>query len=602
MSSRLFYITLLTMLSLRALGQLSPGELSKAHAELEGLANCTQCHEIGKKVSNDKCLSCHQEVRKRIDQGKGYHFSREVRGKDCASCHSDHHGRNFDMVRLDINGFNHNLTGYELQGTHKRIDCRECHQPDLIVDLNAKNIATTFLGLDRQCLSCHTDYHQKTLSNDCARCHNAEAFAPAVNFDHNKTDFALTGKHLSVDCAGCHQKETRNGSDFQRFSGVAFDNCSSCHNDAHNDNLGSHCNECHTDQSFTILTGNFNHSRTPFPLKGKHAKVNCAECHSLDATPLTVFQDRKGIKTQQCSTCHEDVHEKKFGNQCADCHNEQSFRVSGPLENFNHKLTGFELAGKHVAVDCRKCHEQSYLDPLPHNDCANCHADYHQGQFAANRVAAPDCAGCHTVEGFEISLFTLEDHNRSDFPLEGAHAATPCFACHQEEGQWNFRGIGERCVDCHQDVHAGEIDSKFYPQQACEQCHVSISWKDSRFNHDLTRFKLAGAHARQKCGACHVADSEPKQRTFAGLPTTCSGCHEDAHYQQFEKNGATDCARCHGFENWGTDNFNHNKTAFKLEGKHIGVPCAACHKEIEADGKVFVQYKFESFECVVCHR
>ena len=66
----------------------------------------------------------------------------------------------------------------------------------------------TYLGLDQECISCHDDYHQKTLANDCASCHSTDAFSPASSFNHDKTDFALLGKHQEVECIDCHQKET----------------------------------------------------------------------------------------------------------------------------------------------------------------------------------------------------------------------------------------------------------------------------------------------------------------------------------------------------------------------------------------------------------
>jgi len=159
-----------------SLAQLSPGDLAAAHTHLEGLSNCTQCHVLGQKVSNDKCLACHTEIKTRIDQQSGYHASSEVRGKDCATCHSDHHGRKFDMVRFDEDYFNHDLAGYPLSGAHRKIDCRQCHTPDLIDDPDLKKRKASFLGLDRDCLSCHEDQHQNTLSNDCAKCHTTDAF------------------------------------------------------------------------------------------------------------------------------------------------------------------------------------------------------------------------------------------------------------------------------------------------------------------------------------------------------------------------------------------------------------------------------------------
>ena len=586
--------------------QLSPGPLTSAHAELEGISNCTQCHTLGEKVSNDKCLDCHKEIKSLIGRREGYHSSREVKGKDCAECHSEHHGRNFDMVRFDESNFNHNLAGFELTGEHRRIDCRECHTPDLIGDPELKKREGTFLGMPRECASCHEDYHQRTLSNDCASCHVTEAFSPASKFDHNKADFALLGRHRDVECIECHHKEVRNGKEFQVFTGLEFSNCNSCHTDAHESNLGTNCKQCHTEDSFSSLSQikRFDHGQTRFPLKGAHRRVNCAECHNMEVSPARIFQDRLGVRTNDCVTCHEDVHDNKFGKRCTDCHNEKSFRDIN-TDKFNHNLTEFRLKGKHAAVDCRDCHTANLVDPLPHNTCAACHEDYHEGAFTS---APPvrDCADCHTEDGFDVPLFTFEDHSKTSFPLDGAHLATPCFACHLgDDEKWIFRNIGERCVDCHEDVHKGALKEEYYPGGSCENCHITESWKENDFDHSRTDFDLEGAHARQKCTACHKADESSLPDTpvlFTGLSTDCASCHESVHGGQFQRNGRTDCARCHGFEQWPIDKFDHDKTAFKLEGRHAEIECEACHKPIELNGEIFTQYKFESFECVVCHK
>ena len=97
--------------------QISPGELSTPHSNLEGMSNCTQCHVLGDKVSNDKCLKCHTEIQQRISAQKGYHSSAEVKGKQCTICHNEHHGKNFQLIRLNVSTFNHNLTGYPLSIT-----------------------------------------------------------------------------------------------------------------------------------------------------------------------------------------------------------------------------------------------------------------------------------------------------------------------------------------------------------------------------------------------------------------------------------------------------------------------------------------------------
>ncbi|HFA47731.1 MAG TPA: cytochrome c family protein [Bacteroidetes bacterium] len=613
MKNKIQNIALFTLLAFQAAAQISPGDLAKSHAELEGISNCTQCHTLGEKVSNSKCLECHKELKSRVDKRKGFHASSEVKGKDCITCHSEHHGRKFDMIRFDEDSFDHSLTGYDLTGAHKKIDCRDCHKPDFISNSDLKKRDETFLGLGQQCLNCHEDYHQKTLDKDCAKCHNDEDFSPAGNFDHDNTDFALAGKHKDVDCIECHKMETRNGKDFQHFADVPFGNCNECHDDAHDMNLGTDCKQCHSEDSFTSHRGlkHFKHNKTGFPLKGKHKRVDCFTCHSELTTAATVFQDNLGIATNNCVACHEDVHEAKFGTNCAECHTEKSFRVKGNPDNFDHSLTGFELEGKHAAVDCRKCHtSQNLTDPLPHSTCAECHTDYHNSEFAQNGIS-PDCAECHSVAGFSPSQFTFEDHAKGAFPLEGAHLATPCFACHlseknysEKESKWKFRNIGSRCVDCHDDVHEGEIADKYYPKQSCDNCHSTETWKGkNNFDHAQTAFALEGAHLEQDCAACHIRDDVKPYGRFAKLSQECIDCHENVHGTQFEKEGVTDCTRCHGFVAWDASHFDHSTTAFPLEGKHVDVACAECHKEkTTADGEVFVEYKMASFECVDCHQ
>lgn len=587
-----------------AWGQLSPGDLSKAHAHLEGVANCTKCHVLGEKVSNDKCLSCHKEIKRLTDKRRGYHASKEVKGKECASCHSDHHGRNFQLIRFEEKTFDHRLAGYELTGAHKRIDCRECHKSDLVKDPELRKDRDTWLGMEKECLSCHEDFHQKTLPDDCAKCHDTEKFRPAPRFDHQRTVYPLVGKHLQVDCAACHKTEQRNGREFQRFKGVAFANCSSCHDDPHRNALMKDCKDCHTEQTFGNVrhaVGRYDHQATGFPLKGKHRKLDCAACHDTGLPPATVLKDRKGIAASDCVQCHKDHHEGRYGTACANCHNEESFQVTAVIKDFDHDRTDFPLLGKHRAVDCRKCHEESYTKPLAHNTCASCHDDYHQGEFRKDGET-PDCALCHTVDGFQGSLFTFDDHAKTKFPLDGAHVATPCLECHWKEDRWTFRNIGQRCADCHEDVHQGQIPEKYYPGQRCENCHLTDRWTSSRFDHGQTRFPLDGAHKKQDCRACHKPETGFPYGRFVSLAMECASCHEDSHDGQFAANGATDCRRCHGTEGWPIPRFDHDKTAFRLEGRHAEIACADCHKEVERNGKKTVLYKIERFECADCHK
>src|SRR5690348_7154800 len=73
---------------------ISPGKLSAAHASLEGMTNCTSCHELGKPgISDTKCLGCHRALQSRIARQAGLHAG--FTGKPCASCHKEHFGVQF---------------------------------------------------------------------------------------------------------------------------------------------------------------------------------------------------------------------------------------------------------------------------------------------------------------------------------------------------------------------------------------------------------------------------------------------------------------------------------------------------------------------------
>ena len=587
--------------------QLSPGDLTTAHAELEGMSNCTQCHTLGDKVSNDKCLDCHNFIRDRINRSQGYHASTEVRGKDCISCHSEHHGRNFQITRFDESAFDHDLTGYTLTGAHAQIDCRECHSRDNISNAELRQRKNTFLGLGTECLSCHDDYHEGSLGTNCASCHNTVAFAPAAEFDHNDTDFPLLGLHTTVDCAGCHASGDVATSEIKQFAPVEHTSCASCHNDPHNGRVGANCAGCHNENDFARLntTVRFDHNRTDFPLLGRHQRLQCAACHSLEAGATSVFSDHADSDFNACTLCHEDVHEGRFGADCRQCHTEETFLVGASADAFNHDLTEFPLEGLHVEVDCRDCHGERLTDPVVHALCADCHDDYHEGQLTVTvSLGTTDCASCHTPDGFEGSSFAFDDHARSDFPLTGAHLATPCFACHLRDDQWVFRDIGSTCVDCHENVHEGMLAQEFYPDQNCAGCHITDTWGSVNFDHSVTSFALEGKHAETRCGSCHnpvEGENTMRRIPFSGLDTDCQSCHDDPHRSQFAVNNLTDCMRCHGFAAWKPSEFDHDSAAFVLDGAHVDVSCVSCHTPETTDDQSFILYDIPSFECIDCH-
>jgi hypothetical protein len=522
------FIVILLMLSFtRVTAQLSPGDLSNSHSLLEGISNCTKCHVLGNKITDEKCLSCHTEISERIRLNKGYHSSDEAKGIECIACHSEHNGKDFQLIHLDIKSFDHKSTGYTLSKPHARQDCKVCHNSKNIADQKLKSKKNTYLGLSPECLACHTDYHLRTLSSSCLYCHNPDYFVPASKFNHNSARFKLGGKHIKVDCVKCHKVQVTEGRKFQQFTGIQYSNCASC---------------------------------------------------------------------------HKDPHRNQFGQNCRQCHNEESFHIVSGINNFDHNKTDFKLEDKHRNVNCKACHKTNFTDPLKHDRCTDCHADYHNKQFVRNGVT-PDCSECHSVKGFSQFSFTIEKHNLSRFPLQGSHTAIPCYECHRKQDKWNFREIGLDCNDCHKDIHDSYIQPKYYPDDNCKTCHNVSGWYEIAFDHSKTDFGLTGAHIGIKCRSCHYKSDSDNivNQKFAGLSKDCSSCHTDIHFKQFEKNGITDCTECHGTENWKASKFNHNNSDFKLDGKHVNVPCSKCHKPRQEASVFYVNYKLKEFKCESCH-
>jgi hypothetical protein len=521
----MIFIMMISYFSLSA--QISPGDLSTPHSHLEGISNCTQCHVLGNKISNEKCLTCHTEIQIRMNLQKGYHASADVKGKQCFVCHSEHNGKKFQLIRLEVSKFDHNLAGYPLSIPHAKKECIDCHNTKFIADAKLKAKKNTYLGINTECLNCHADYHLKTLSPVCLNCHNPDSFKLATKFNHDNARFQLAGKHKNVDCLKCHKVKMIEGNKYQEFRGIQYSNCTSC---------------------------------------------------------------------------HKDPHQNQFGQNCRQCHSEESFQIVKGIKNFDHNKTNFKLEEKHLIVNCKSCHKTKLTDPLKYENCTDCHVDYHNKQFVKNGVA-PDCSQCHTVKGFTGFSYTVEQHNMGPFPLQGGHMAIPCFECHKKQEKWNFRGIGVNCKDCHTDIHQTFIQAKYYPEANCRICHNENRWGDVIFDHSKTQFILTDAHGKQSCRACHFTlDSKGAiQQKFSGLSRNCSNCHKDNHYNQFEKNGITNCEECHETKNWKASKFDHNNAAFKLEGKHNNVPCAKCHKPQQEGSTFYVKYKLKEYKCESCH-
>ena len=138
---------------------------------------------------------------------------------------------------------------------------------------------------------------------------------------------ALSSAHaeqdLSEDCQACHTKgmqvdnekclechgEIKDKMDLDSgLHGHAADECLDCHSEHH----GEEANIAYFDRE------NFDHTKTGWVLEGRHRLLKCEACH-IEETFL--------LDKTDCSYCHQDFHDGEYGNDCAECHNQDTFRM-----------------------------------------------------------------------------------------------------------------------------------------------------------------------------------------------------------------------------------------------------------------------------------
>jgi hypothetical protein len=540
-----------------ASGQISPGKLSTAHQSLEGIANCTKCHQLKAEVTAAKCLECHKSLAEKIGQKRGYHASSDIVNQNCSSCHREHNGRDFDLVYWPQGqkSFDHSTTGYRLEGAHADRDCRACHKqpfmrsgttpPDKTI-----NPAKTFLGLNQECLSCHAREHLQQLTDRCLDCHIYTAWTPATKYKHDQAKYKLTGKHVQVACAKCHHSRQR---------------------------------------TEAIAAG----------LIAK--KVNADSCVQY-----------QGLTYGKCSDCHKDVHQGRLGTDCVGCHTTEGFKTGIRTAGFDHSRTAYPLKGKHLQVVCNRCHSSGDMTkPLAFGKCRDCHSEEHGNIFAA-RPDSGKCDACHTIEGYTPANFTLEAHQQSRYPLTGSHLAVPCNQCHVPVKNKNGRLVANfdlkytDCANCHKDVHQGQVNL-WVEKGGCAFCHKTDTWHQTFFDHSQAKFVLDGKHREILCLKCHYTqiDGVGKQVWMKPLARDCSGCHEDKHRGQFLKSGdaVVSCEKCHKSSGWKDLKFSHNQDAqFALDGAHQKVACGGCHKPALIKDQLTELYRPLAHQCTDCHK
>lgn len=222
---------------------------------------------------------------------------------------------------------------------------------------------------------------------------------------------------------------------------------------------------------------------------------------------------------------------------CAKCH----VTASWTAVKFNHDLTGFPLKGAHQPMRCKACHGQDVKTPLP-SGCAGCHRDEHQGQLGLR------CEGCHDELSWKTT-FNADAHQRTNFPLLGAHAALPCQECHGEARDRSFSRPALPCSSCHQTALARTLGTAVDHVQLgftddCRQCHGGYAFRPARFpGHDRCFFITGGPHANVTCAGCHTTlSTSAAAGTCSTRTAACTQCHQ---HQCTGPQGATETDRQH---------------------------------------------------------
>lgn len=343
---------------------------------------CLECHGDG--VYRGKptaCATCHQDT---YDATTTPNHQSAGFPTDCLACHT--------TAQWPGAVFEHDATAFPLTGAHRAITCLDCHADGV------------YSGKPVACVACHLGTWNATAApnhqaagfpTDCLACHNTIQWPGAV-FQHDATQFPLTGAHRAVTCQDCHADGVYSGKP------VA---CLTCHQQDYaattappHQSLAfpTDCQVCHTTAAWPGAS--YDHATTSFPLTGAHVSTPCASCHVggvYRGTPAT------------CAGCHQQAFDATvnpnhrtamFPTTCLSCHT----TITWLGARFEHDAQYFPIySGKH---------REKWAT------CATCHTNN-------QNYAVFNCLGCH-----EHNKTKMDDKHRGRAGY--SYTSTACLSCH----------------------------------------------------------------------------------------------------------------------------------------------------------------------------
>ncbi len=413
---------------------------------------CAQCHASGQYATlPTACNSCHLK-----DYQGTTNPNHAAAGfpQDCSQCHTtiDWSGAKFDHTAQ---------TTFPLTGKHATTTCTQCHSSGV------------YKGLSTACNSCHLADYQGTnnpnhaaagFPQNCQLCHTTTDWTGAT-FNHTtQTTFPLTGKHTTSSCNQCHSSGV--------YKGLSTA-CNSCHlKDYQGTTNPNHaaagfpqdCSLCHSTTDW--LSATFDHSKTKFPLTGKHTTAACAQCHA---------SGQYATLSTACYSCHSNEYNtttnpnhKTLGypQDCSTCHSTNDWLSA----TFNHSTVGFTLVGKHATTQCVSCHVGGKFAGTP-TDCYSCHTTEYSTTTNPNHIAAGFPKTCLTCHLPTIIDWTGATFNHTWFPMTHGNANSVCANCHTNSNDYSVF----TCTSCHLKTqtdpkHSG-VRGYVYNSANCYSCH-----------------------------------------------------------------------------------------------------------------------------------
>jgi hypothetical protein len=165
-----------------------------------------------------------------------------------------------------------------------------------------------------------------------------------------------------------------------------------------------------------------------------------------------------------------------FPADCKLCHVGFKWELTDRFEFDHLAKTGVPLNGAHAEAQCLRCHnDRGPVATFQAQGCSGCHGDPHQGDLGRR------CDQCHQEETWQ-PVGQIEMHDRTRFPLTGAHTQVACHRCHPGARVGNFVPASDECVSCHAEDLANTTNPQHIPLgwvDNCDRCHLTTRWEQA---------------------------------------------------------------------------------------------------------------------------